>query len=851
MTAIWDQFLQDLRHAARILAAQPLFTAMAALSVALGIGANTAIYSFMDAILMRSLPVSNPESLIVFNWHAKERPPVIHSSSGSQWREPRLGLTSGNMPYGFFEEVHAANPVFSSVFGFSNAGTMNAQVRGQADLARTQYVTGDFFSGLGVPPAAGRLIDSADDREGAPLAAVLSYGYAQRRFGDPARAVGQQILIIGNPFHIVGVAAPEFFGVNPAGAQDIYVPLHTTNLLESIYQFRNPGAKFTDATYYWIQMMARLRPGVSRERAQAAMVPLFRHFADSAAVNAREHANLPLLILKDGAGGLDFLRRQYSRPLYVLMTLVALILAIACANIANLLLARATARRREMALRLSLGAGRMRVVRQLLTESVALALLGGVLGVAVAKWGIGALTLLLANGQENFTLHAQLNWHVLALTVGLSVATGALFGLAPALQSTQVDLVSALKQARSGDRKRQLHRRVRLSLSQALAVAQIAISLLLLVAAGLFVRTLGNLHAVALGFNRENLLLVSLNARQAGYQDAALMRFYDGLLDRFRAIPGVRAASLSNYAMVSNSENSTDVYIPGQSGSNPGTDVLNVGPHFFTTMQIPILLGHEIEERDAAGSTPVAVVNEIFARRYFGAENPIGRHFFLGGGKFRIDFEVLGVSKTARLVDLKDEISPTIYVPFTQNPRQSASNMWYEVRAAGDPTGLAASVRRIVREADPRVPIASLQTQVRIIEQTIGQERTFATLCTCFAVLAALIAFVGLYGLMAYSVARRTNEIGIRMALGAERRRLMWMVLREVLAMALLGLAIGLPAALAGTRLVESFLFQMKPNDPAALAAAVVALLAASVLAGYGPAWRASRVDPWTALRDE
>ena len=571
-----------------------------------------------------------------------------------------------------------------------------------------------------------------------------------------------------------------------------------------------------------------------------------------------EHAKLPLLILKEGAGGLDFLRRQYSKPLYLLMTLVGLILAIACANIANLLLARATARRREMALRLSLGAGRLRVVRQLLTESVALALVGGVLGIAVAKWGIGALTLLLANGQENFTLRAELNWHVLALTIGLSVATGALFGLAPALQSTQVDLVSALKQTRSGERRRRLYRGFRFNLSQVLAVAQIAISLLLLVAAGLFVRTLGNLHSVAVGFNRENLLLVELNARKGGYQDDAMIRFYEGLLGRFRAIPGVRSATLSNYAMVSRSENSTSVTVPGQTAPNgalpapasAGSDVLAVGPHFFSTMQIPVLLGHEIEERDAAGQNRVAVVNELFAQRYLQGANPLGQHFQLGGRSNRVDYEVIGVSKTARLVSLKDEISPIAYIAYNQNPR-NAQSMIYELRAAGDATGLAAAVRRIVREADSRIPISSLLTQDRQIEQTIGQERTFAMLCTCFAVLAALIAFVGLYGLMAYSVARRTNEIGIRMALGAERRRLMWMVLREVLAMALLGLALGLPAALAATRLVESFLFHMKPNDPVALAAASAALLAAALLAGYGPAWRASRVDPWTALRDE
>ena len=844
MTALGDQLLKDVRYAVRILAAQPFFTAMAALSLALGLGANTAIYSFMDAILVRSLPVRNPESLVVFNWHAQEHPPVIHSSSGSRWKEPELGWTSGNLPYRFYDELRAGNPVFSSVFGFTLGQKLNIQIHSQADLALAAYVSGEYFGGIGVPPAAGRLIDTGDDHEGAPLIAALSYGYAQRRFGDPAKAIGQQMLINSNPFTIVGVAAPEFFGVNAQRPIEVFVPLHTSILLESIYSF-DPHAKYTDNTSYWLQMMARLKPGVSRERAQAAMVPLFRHFADSAAVNAREHANLPLLILKDGAGGLDFLRRRYSRPLYLLMTLVGLILAIACANIANLLLARATARRREMALRLSLGAGRLRIVRQLLTESLLLSLVGGALGVAIGKWGIRALTLLMANGQQNFTLYAGLNWHVLLLTLGLSVATGALFGLAPALQSTQVDLVSALKQTRSGDRKRSL-RGFRVSLSQALAVAQIAISLLLLVAAGLFVRTLGNLHSVSIGFNKENVLLVDLNPRQAGYQGAALMRFYDGLLSRFRAIPGVRAATLSNYAMVSDSETSTDAKVPGKVIADNSTDVLNIGPRFFSTMQIPILLGREIDDRDLAGSQPVAVVNEVFARHFFANENPVGRRFTLGG----LDIEILGVSRDSRLISLKDAVLPTAYVAYTHNPRQSLE-MVYELRAAGDPLGLAAAVRRIVHETDDRVPIAGLQTQNASIEATIGQERTFATLCTCFALLAAVIAFVGLYGLMAYRVARRTNEIGIRMALGAERPRLLWMVLRDALALASIGLAIGLPAAFATTRFVGSFLFQMKPNDPLALAAAAAALLAAAALAGYGPAWRASRVDPWTALRDE
>jgi macrolide transport system ATP-binding/permease protein len=847
---LFEQLLQDLRYALRIMAAQPLFTAMAALSLALGIGANTAIYSFMDAILLRALPVQNPESLVVLNWHSKDFPPVAHRFSGSNYGDPKTGMTSGNFPYPAFELLRDNNQVLSSVFAFSNAGRLNVQIHGLADIAASQYVSGAFFSGLGMPPAVGRLIDATDDRMGAAPVAVLSFGYAQRRFGDIAAAVGQSILINDNAFTIAGVAAPEFFGVNPGGQQDLYVPLHASALLEKIFTDEQ-ATKYLDRNFYWAQIMGRLRPGVTMTQAQAALAPGFQQFVRGTAVNDNERADMPALLLQEGAGGLDSLRRQYSKPLYVLMTLVGLILAIACANMANLLLARATTRRREIAVRLSMGAGRVRLIRQLLTESILLASLGGVLGLAIAKWGIGALTLLIANGRDNFSLHAGLNWHVLAVTIALSVGTGILFGLAPALQSTRVDLVSALKQTRAGEHRLRLHAWLRVSLSQVLAVSQIAISLLLLVAAGLFVHTLTNLNSIALGFNSENLLLVTINARQAGYKDDALTRFYHDLEKRLRGIPGVRAASLSSYALVSGSMNSTDVHVAGESSANNNTTVLNVGSDFFSTMQIPVLLGREIQDRDILSPSHVAVVNELFVQKYLGGANPLGRHFQLGRAKNAIDFEIIGVSKTTRHQSLKRDTPPVAFVPYSQNPRQSLGQMVYELRAAGDPMALATSARQIVQQADARIPISNIVTQARTIDQTIGQERTFAMLCTCFAVLAVLIACVGLYGMMAYRVARRTNEIGIRMALGAERRRLVWMILREVLVMAVLGLAIGLPAAFATTRFVQSFLFQIKPNDPLAITLAACTLLAAALLAGYGPARRASRVDPWQALRDE
>ena len=843
-----EQLLRDLRYAIRMMSGHRFFTAMAALSLALGIGANTAIYSFLDSILLRALPVQDPESLVVFNWRApgKTDPDVAHSFSGSLYTEPSGGVTSGNFPYPTFD-LFRQSSLFRTVFAFRNAGRLNVQIQGQADLAEAQYVSGGYFSGLGVPPASGRLIDRSDDAGGVQVA-VLSFRYAQKHFADPAQAAGQNIRLNNLPFTVVGVAAPGFFGVNPGGEQDIFLPLRASAALNLRYADEEK-TKYTDNHFYWLEMMGRLRPGVSPAQAQASLAPAFHNFVAASAENAKERATLPELRLRPGAGGLDSLRRQFSKPLYVLMTMVALILAIACANIANLLLARAAGRRREIAVRLSLGAGRMRIVRQLLTESVLLAAIGGALGVAFASWGIRALTLLIANGRQNFTLHASLNWHVLGVTLALSLATGLLFGLAPALQATRVDLVSALKQTRAGQARLRLRSWFKISLSQALVVSQIAISLLLLVAAGLFVRTLMNLNSIQLGFNSERLLLVTLDASQAGYKSDALYRFYGNLTEEMAAIPGVRAVTLSDYALVAGSRNGTGVTIPGRTDKNMHTSVVSIGPAFFSTMQIPILLGREIGRRDGS-SDHVAVVNEVFAKHFFPGENPIGRHFQLGA-RDHSDIEIVGVSKTARLNTLKQDVPEVVYVPYQQNPWRSLGQVVFELRAAGDPMSIASTAREVVRRADTRIPISNIVTQEKQIDQTIVQERTFATLCTAFAVLAVLIACIGLYGTMAYSVARRTNEIGIRMALGAERRRLIWMVLREVLVMAAAGLAIGLPVALAASKVVQSFLFQMKPNDPAAIIGAALLLIIAAAAAGYGPAYRAARIDPWTALRDE
>jgi predicted permease len=682
------------------------------------------------------------------------------------------------------------------------------------------------------------LIDSDHDRPGAEPVAVISFATSQNRFGGPANAIGQPVLVANVPFTVIGVTPPEFFGVDPAAAPDLYLPLHTNLLVEGAEAAR----LYPDANFYWIEMMGRLRPGVSMAQAQAALAPRFHQWVASTAKTDGERAKLPALVLNPGAEGLGSLRRQYSKPLYVLLAMVGLILAIMCANIASLLLARATARRREMAVRLSLGAGRFRVVRQLLTESLMLASFGGALGVLFAIWGVRTLTLLFSRGQENFTLHAELNWSVLGVTAALSVFCGLVFGLVPAIQSTRPDVMPALKNGRGGGPRRRAQ--------TVLVVAQMAMSFVILVAAGLFVQTLNKLHSVQLGYSRENILLFSLNAGQAGHHGPEIATFYANLRKRFEAIPGVSSASLSHSSIVSAGRAGTPVKGTMKAGAVAieGARVMAAGPRFLTTMQIPILAGREIDDRDQPGSTPVAVISERLARTYFGNENPVGRRITLPDENR--DLEIAGVSGNLRYGGLKNEeqSSMTVFVAVSQF---SSDRVTYALRTAGDPLSYVRTVHEIVREADSHIPVINVVTQAGEIDRTISREITFAKLCTGFAVLALLMACVGLYGTMSYNVARQAGEIGIRMALGAQRGAVVWMVLRGVLLLAAVGLAISVPATLIATRLVRSLLFQTQPNDPGTLALAGFVLLSAAILAGYAPARRASRIDPLAALRQE
>jgi len=850
-----EQLGQDLRYACRTMAANRLFTSLVVLCLALGIGANTAIYSFIDSILLRPLPVADPDSLVLLNWHAKltsRRDFVMHSMSGSTWGDRRSGSTSGMFPYQVFELFQKDDSVFSTVFAYfqpSLAKELNLAINGQADLASGLTVSGDFFRGLGIRPAAGRLIAPDDDRPGSAAVVVVSHALADTRLGGPAAAVGQAVLINNLPFTVLGVAPPGFFGVDPGAAPDLYLPIHANEMLGAAHQFGFRPERYLNPHDYWVQAMGRLRPGVSLAQAQAALAPKFHQWVAATATNDRERAQLPELVLNPGAGGLGTLRRTYSQPLYVLMAMVGLILILACANVASLLLGRATTRGREIALRLSLGAGRARVVRQLLTESILLASLGGALGVLFAIAGIRFLTLLLANGQSGFTLRAEVNWHVLGVASVLSLLTGIVFGLAPAIRATGIDVIPALKEVRAGEPGAR-HRFGPVTLSHALVIGQIGISLMLLVAAGLFVRTLSNLQSIELGFNRQSVLLFQLNARKAGYGDQNIGAFYGDLLKTLSAVPGVRDASLSDSSLIE-AGSGTPINLPGQP-ADPATRFLSVGPRFFATMQIPILAGRDLGDTDRSASPSVAVINEVFAKANFGNRNPLGQHLLMTAGDNQLgrDMEIVGVSKDARYGGLTDNIPPVVYFPYDQGfPRPN--EMVYALRTSGDPLGYVNAAREAVRRANPRVPLSNIRTQDADIDRTINQEITFAQLCSGFAIVATLIACVGLYGAVSYSVVRRTAEIGIRVALGAQRGRVVRMVLREVFVLVASGLAIGLAAAVATSRFVGSFLYGMRPNDPLTLTLGALILLSAALLAGYLPARHASRIDPMVALRHD
>jgi len=847
---LWvERLLQDVRYALRSFGHHKAFTAVVVASLALGIGANTAIYSFMEAIVLRPLPVRDPQSLVVMKWRAKgyalARSGMSWSTGGSSF-DKTTGTVSSIFPYPALAVFQQNRDVLSAAFCYFAASRLALTAQGETDAVKGQYVSGGYFDGMGVVPLAGRLVQPEDDTASASAVAVLSARFSRRRFGSPDAAVGQTVRINDTPFSVIGVVPASFFGAEPGAVPDVYIPLHADVILKT-----GRSSSYLDDHLYWIEVMGRLQPGVSLEQAQTVLAPAFHRYVTGTATTAAQLDDLPALTLQPGATGLDSLRRRYSRPIYILMAMVGLILLVACSNIASLLLSRATARRREIAVRLGIGASRARVVRQLLTESLLLASIGGALGIAVAFWGIGVMTALLANGRENFTLHAELNWTVLGVTGALSLATGVLFGLAPALRATRVDVAPALKEVRASEGPRGTFGQ---SLGRTLIVLQVALSLVLLVGAALFGRSLAGLRRIEPGFDRDNVLLFTIRPSAVGYEGPGLPRFFEGVREQLSRVPGVTDVSLSTAPLPMGGGTVVPVGIVGaRTGDADGGGkavFAMVGPGFFRTMRIA-LAGRDFSDRDAADTPKVVIVNRRLARS-FGLENPIGRTLTLS----KESFEIVGVADDALTFALKGERRGAVYFPYLQagsyvQVARPPGQMTYEIRTAGDPLALATAVRQTVRRADSRLAIYDLGTQSAHIDQEISTEITLARLCTGFAALALLIACVGLYGTVAFNVSRRTNEIGVRMTLGATPGHIVWIVLREILMMSAIGLALGIPLAFAGSSYVRSLLFELGPHDPTAMTIAVAALTICGMLAGLIPARRAAGIDPMTAIRHE
>ncbi len=838
-----ETLFKDIRYGFRGLLKRPAFTAIALTILALGIGANTAIFTLINAVILKPLPVSNPQELVLFNDTSDEGTSTMSEGDVIAGRARRFSFVN----YRYFREH---DPSFQELSAF-RSGESRLSVRRSdapagepAQRASSHLVSGNYFTVLGVNALQGRVLSNADDSPSAPPAAVISHGYWQQKLNSDPQIVGKNILLNGTSFTVVGIMPQEFFGVRVRRSPDFWLPLAFQPQIE----LRKPYHE--DKNVYWLNMVGRLKPGTQIAQAQAAVNVEYRQFlTEQAGSQLDDDTRLAIqnafVSLAPGARGLSGLRSFYGKALSMLMVIVALVLLIACANVGNLLLSRAAARQAEISLRQALGASRGRLVRQLLTESLLLAFVGGVVGILLAQWGVSLLVSRLA---ATTPLDVKPDVRILLFTLGISLVSGVLFGIAPALRATSIDLTTALKEKSAHGRKR------RFNLGSSLVVAQVAVSLILLVGAGLFARSLIKLQQEDLGFNRDNVLLASVDTRLAGYKINELSGIYRQLYDRLSALPNVQSVSIASYSpMQGTGTNSTITvrgYTPAKNEDISVSDI-QIGPNFTEALGVPLLMGRDIGLQDTPNSPKVAVVTQSFARSFFGDENPIGRRATFEENSDKDDFEIVGVIGDVKYESVQEKADRTVYRPILQVQDQQTFNTVFELRTLGDPLNLAAEVRAAVAQVNDKLPILNV-TSLRVqTDEALNQEKLIAQLVSFFGLLGLLLSCVGLYGIMAHAVVRRTNEIGIRMALGAERRDIVWMVLKESLLLVAIGLAVGVPAAWGAAHLISSQLFGVNPTDPVSLLTAVLSLTVVAAAAGYLPARKASRVNPLIALRYE